>query len=176
MAKSEKSFKDQYDDEETLYLFRKHPVVMRKQLIAASVLVLVGTLPSLVIVEPVVFFVGVGVGFLAGFLVMLYAWIGWYYSVFIVTDKRFIQISQKGLFDRSVVDIALDQIQMVNYHIKGLQETLLGFGTLSVQTMVGELTVREVHKPARVQKELSHIIREHVQGVAPRAENQEEES
>lgn len=172
MVKTEKAFKDQYDDEEMLLLFRKHPVVMRKWLIGASFMILAGTLPSFIKAEPMVFFVGVGIGFILAGLVMFYAWIGWYYSVFIVTSKRFIQISQKGLFDRSVVDIALDQIQMVNYHIKGLQETLLGFGTLSIQTNVGELTVREVHKPAQVQKELSHILREHVQGVTPRVEEE----
>ncbi|MCA9348595.1 PH domain-containing protein [Candidatus Saccharibacteria bacterium] len=163
-SKSTKSFEEQYDDEEMLLLFRKHPVVMRKHLIVASFVILAGTIPSFIKPEPKYFFWGVGVGFAMSFVVMFFAWVSWHYSVFIVTSKRFIQITQAGLFDRAVVDIALDQIQMVNYHIRGLQETLLGFGTLNIQTMVGELTIHEVHKPAKVQRELSLIIREHVHG------------
>lgn len=159
-----KYFKDQYDDEEMLLLFRRHPVVMRKHLIVASVLLLLGTIPSFIKPEFSYLFGGLAVGFILGGLVMFYGWIGWYYSVFIVTDQRLIQVTQSGLFNKSVVDISLDQIQMVNYHIKGMQESLLGFGTLSIQTMVGELTVHDVHKPAHIQKELSHILRELSQG------------
>lgn len=165
MLMTKKYFKDQYDDEEFLLMFRRHPVVMRKHLIFFCVALLVGSLPSLVNPDMMVFFVGLSLGGGIGILVLFYGWIGWYYSVFLVTNQRFIEIKQKGLFNKSVVDIALDQIQMVNYQIKGMQETLLGFGTLSVQTMVGELVISEIHKPAKVQKELSRVIRTHVNGV-----------
>ncbi|MEM6998139.1 MAG: PH domain-containing protein [Patescibacteria group bacterium] len=162
---SEKQFKDQYDDETLLTMFRRHPVVMRKTLIVSSVGLLLGTVPSLVRPEGgmLYFWGGLGIGLLVSSVIFLYGWMGWYYSVFLVTDQRFVQINQKGLFSRSVVDIALEQIQMVNYHISGVQETLLGFGTLNIQTIVGELTIHEVHKPAHIQKEIVHILRE--QGV-----------
>jgi len=77
---------------------------------------------------------------------------GWHFSVFIVTDQRLIQITQKGLFHRSVVDMGLSQIQMVNYEVSGLQETLLGFGTIMMQTFVGDLVIRDVHHPLRSRK------------------------
>lgn len=159
MAK--KYFKDQYDGEDMLLIFRKHPVVMRRYLIAAMVCLLIGVLPSTINPEISLLIWGLGTGALVGGLIMFYSWIGWYFSVFLVTNQRFIQVTQKGLFSRSVVDIALDQIQMVNYQISGLQESVLGFGTLSVQTMVGELTVHDIHKPAEVQKELNQILRKH---------------
>ena len=91
---------------------------------------------------------------------MFYAWIGWYFSVYIVTDQRFIQSLQKGLWKHSVVDIGLDKIQTISYEIKGLQETLLGFGTIVIQTYVGELVIHDVHKPSHIQKRMSHILRE----------------
>jgi hypothetical protein len=90
-------------------------------------------------------------------------WISWFYSVFIVTDQRLIQITQKGLFHRSVVDIGLNQIQMVNYSIAGFQETLLGFGTITMQTYLGELVIHEVHHPTKIQKKILSILRD--QGV-----------
>jgi hypothetical protein len=80
-----------------------------------------------------------------------------------VTDQRLIQITQKGLFHRAVVDIGLSQIQMVNYEIAGLQETLLGFGTIMMQTYLGDLIIHDVHHPAKIQKRLLGILRD--QGV-----------
>ncbi|PID32147.1 hypothetical protein CR970_02075 [Candidatus Saccharibacteria bacterium] len=160
-----KYFADQFDDEEVLMVFRKHPVVMRKGLVLACLGPLFGVLPAAI--KPTLgfgwFFGGLAAGFVLGFLLILPAWISWYYSVFIVTDQRFIQIKQKGMFNKSVVDIGLNQIQMINYEVAGLQETILGYGTLMMQTMMGELLVREVHRPARIQKKLIHILRE--QGV-----------
>ncbi len=161
MAKKDnKFFEDQLEGEELLYVFRKHPVVMRKGLIFAMIVILLGTLPSLVKPEYIYLFGGLGVGFFLAILVMLPFWIGWHYSVFIVTNQRLIQITQKGLWHRSVVDIGLNQIQMVNYEVTGLEETLLGFGTINIQTFVGDLVIHDIHHPAKTQKKLLTILRE----------------
>jgi hypothetical protein len=85
--------------------------------------------------------------------------------VFIVTNQRLIQITQKGMFHRSVVDMRLNQIQMINYEVSGFQETVLGFGTIMMQTYVGDLVIHEIHHPARIQKKLLEIMRE--QGITP---------
>jgi hypothetical protein len=165
MAQTQKYFADQFDDEEVLYVFRKHPVVMRTGLVLAMIGPLVGVIPAAI--KPELgfgwFFGGLAAGIVGGLLMFLPSWIAWYYSVFIVTDQRFIQITQKGLFHRSVVDIGLNQIQMVNYEVAGLQETLLGFGTIMMQTYMGDLVIHQVHKPAKIQKKMIHILRD--QGV-----------
>jgi hypothetical protein len=116
----DKYFDDQFDDESVLFVFRKHPVVMRKGLIFGMLAILLGTLPALIKPEYSYFIVGLLVGFIVGLLIFAPYWISWYYSVFIVTDQRLIQITQKGLFHRSVVDMRLSQIQMVNYQVAGL--------------------------------------------------------
>ena len=158
----QKYFADQFDDEEVLYVFHKHPVVMRKGLVLAMLGPLIGIIPAAV--KPDLgfgwFFGGLAAGFLLGLLLLFPAWIAWHYSVFITTDQRFIQITQKGLFHRSVVDIGLNQIQMVNYEIAGLQETLLGFGTINIQTYMGDLVIHDVHHPGKIQKKMIHILRE----------------
>jgi hypothetical protein len=155
-----KYFNDQFDDEEVLLLFRKHPVVMRKAIVVASVALLLGTLPALIKPTFEVFFGGLGLGFLLAFLIMFYSWISWNFSVFIVTNIRLIQVTQKGLWTRSVVDIGLDKIQTISFEIHGMQETLLGFGTIVVQTYVGELVIHDVHHPKKIQKRMSEILRE----------------
>jgi hypothetical protein len=158
--KSAKYFADQFDDESVLYVFRKHPVVMRKGLVFSSFGLLLGVIPALIKPEFSYFFGGLAAGFVLGGLIFFASWIGWYFSVFIVTDQRFIQITQKGMFHRSVVDIALLQIQMVNYEVAGVQETLLGFGTIMIQTYVGDLVIHDIHHPAKVQQKLFKILRE----------------
>jgi len=166
-----KYFADQMDDEEVLFVFRKHPIVMRKGLILGLLALLVGPLYTLALTYlrpdnyPSVTFLAVSfaASFVLGAIIFFPSWIGWFYSVFIVTDQRLIQITQKGLFHRAVVDIGLPQVQMVNYEISGLQETMLGFGTIMMQTYLGDLIIHEVHHPAKIQKKLLGILRD--QGV-----------
>lgn len=155
-----KYFSEQFEDEEMLLLFRKHPIVMRREIVIASVLLLLGTIPALIKPTYLFFFGGLAIGLVLCTLVMFYAWIGWYFSVYIVTDQRLLQMSQKGLWKRSVVDIGLDKIQTISYEINGLQETLLGFGTIIIQTYVGELVIHDVYHPKKIQNRMSHILRE----------------
>ncbi|HEY5668120.1 MAG TPA: PH domain-containing protein [Candidatus Saccharimonadales bacterium] len=157
---AQKYFADQFEDEEVLYVFRKHPIVMRKGLIIGMLAILFGTVPALFDPRYSVYFIGLLCGMGIGTLLFLPSWITWYFSVFIVTDKRLIQITQKGFFNRTVIDMGLNQIQMVNYQVSGLQETLLGFGTIMMQTFVGDLVIHEVPHPAKIQKRLLEILRE----------------
>jgi len=164
-----KYFEDQFDDETVLYVFRKHPIVMRKGLIISSVAVLVGPLYVLAMtyINPDnppsmnFFFLSILGSFILSAILFLPSWMSWHFSVYIVTDQRLIQITQKGFFSRSVVDMSLRQIQMVNYEVAGLNETLLGFGTIMMQTLVGDLIIHEVHHPAKTQKKLLEILRTH---------------
>jgi hypothetical protein len=157
---SQKHFPDQFDDEEVLFMFRKHPVVMRKGLIFGMLAILLGTIPALIKPELSYFYGGLAGGLALGGIVYFPSWVAWYYSIFIVTDQRLIQITQKGMFHRTVVDLTLSQIQMVNYQIAGLQETLLGFGTIMMQTYVGDLVIHDVHHPAEIQKRVLKILRD----------------
>ncbi len=170
---AEKHFADQFDDEEVLFVFRKHPIVMRRGLIFGLLGLLAGSL--VVFWQPTytAFLLGILGGACVGALIMLPSWITWYFSVFIVTDRRLIQVTQKGFFHKSVIDMGLNQIQMVNYQVAGLQETLLGFGTIMMQTFVGDLVIHEIAHPAAIQKKLLEILREQGVSASPYSEPQE---
>ncbi len=167
--KTARYFEDQYDDENVLYFFRRHPIVMRKGLVFGMLGPLLGIIPAAV--NPnlgfTFFFGGLAVGCILGLIIFGISWVPWYFSVFIVTDQRFIQISQKGFFHRGVTDITLSQIQMINYEISGVEQTLLGFGTIVVQTYVGDLTIHDIHHPAKTARKLQLILRD--QGIIPAA-------
>ncbi len=157
-----KYFEDQFDDEEVLFVFRKHPIVMRRAFILTMLGPLIGVLPATINLDLGVgwFFGGMAIGFLIGLLLSFPSWISWYFSVFIVTNQRLIQVTQKGFFHRSVVDMGLSQIQMVSYQVAGLQETLLGFGTIMMQTLVGDLVIHDIHHPGHIQKKILQILRD----------------
>jgi hypothetical protein len=154
-----KYFKEQFDDEEVKLVFRRHPIVMRKGLILASFAVLLGTIPALIKPEYSWLFGGLAAGFILAGIVMFPFWIRWYFSVYILTNQRFIQQS-RSILQVNFVDIGLEQIQMINYQISGLEETMLGFGTIVVQTYVGDLVIHHVHHPAKIQKKMVHVLRE----------------
>lgn len=162
--KSEKPkvFDDQFDDEKVLLVFRRHPIVMRRGLVFGMLGPLAGVIPAAV--NPNLgfnmFFIGLAVGTALGLLIFGFSWIPWYFSVYIVTDQRFIQVMQRGLFNRGVSDINLPQIQTINYEVAGLEQTLLGFGTIVLQTYLGDLVVHHVHHPAKTARKIQMILRD----------------
>ena len=168
-----KSFEGQFDDEDVLFMFRRHPLVIRKGLVISLSSWLIGPVVILILtyVRPnnppsmVAFFLALIGSIVLGLLILLPWWIGWYFSIFIVTTQRFVQVTQKGLFHTSFADMSLKQIQQVNYDIAGIQETLLGFGTINMQTYIGELTIHDVPHPAKIQRKLVQVLREY--GVRP---------
>ncbi len=160
--KENKQFRGQYDNEEVLYVFRKHPVVMRRGLIYFMIAILIGTLPSfLPNAQLNYFYFGIGGGFILGLLIMFPSWIHWYFSIYILTNERFIQITQKGFFHKTVADIGIKHIQSINYQIAGIQETMLGFGSVLVQTYLGDILINDVHHPEKVSNDLFGILRKY---------------
>lgn len=167
-AKSEKLFADQFDDEEVLYIFRKHPIAMRKGLIISCVAILAGPLITLGLTyakpdnPPSMgfFFLSLVLSLVLSVVLFFPSWIAWYYSYFIVTDQRLIQITRKGLFNKTVIDMNLSQIQSLNYQIPGFQATALGFGTIMIQTYMGDLVIHEVYHPEKVQKKIATILKD----------------
>lgn len=173
---SQKQFRDQYDGENVLLVFRKHPVVMRKGLILFMFAILLGTVPSFI--NPVMswFYGGLFGGFILGIIVMSPSWLYWYFSVYILTDQRFIQITQKGFFRKRFADVGIHQVQSVNYQVIGVQETLLGFGTIIVQTYLGDIVINDVHHPETTAKELSQYLRSHGAVLQPNLEQSQKKS
>jgi membrane protein YdbS with pleckstrin-like domain len=167
-AKSVRYFEGQFDDEDVLYVFRRHPLVMRKGLVISMLTWLIGPVAILILTyarpnDPpsmFAFFLALILSIVLGMILMLPSWVSWYFSLFIVTSQRFVQVTQRGLFHSSFADIQLRQIQQVNYEIAGLQETLLGFGTITLRTYMGELVVHDISHPANVQRKLVQILRD----------------
>ncbi len=161
-------FDGQFDDEDVLYVFRRHALIMRRGLVVSMSSWLIGPVIILVLTytrpnDPpsmVAFFLALIASIVLGSLLLLPSWVSWHFSTFIVTSQRFVQITQRGFFHSSFADMNLKQIQQVNYEIAGLQQTLLGFGTITLRTYMGELVIHDVPHPAKIQRKLVEILRD----------------
>jgi len=67
-------------------------------------------------------------------MVSFVIWIDYYFDVWIVTDKRIVNIEQKALFSRVVSELELEKIQDITSDVKGVIPTFLNYGDLYVQT------------------------------------------
>lgn len=66
------------------------------------------------------------------------AWTNYYLDTWIVTNRRIIDIDQRGLFKRKVTTLMLERIQDITVDMDGLVPTLMGFGTLTLHTAGAE--------------------------------------
>lgn len=69
------------------------------------------------------------------FLVM---WLDYYFDITIVTNERIIDINQVGLFNRSVSELYLTQVQDVSGAQKGLLQNMFHYGDVTIQTAGGK--------------------------------------
>lgn len=67
-------------------------------------------------------------------LVLFIIWIDYYFDVWIITNRRIVNIEQKALFVRQVSELEIENIQDVTTEVKGVIPTFLNYGDVFVQT------------------------------------------
>jgi len=151
-------FEGQHEGEEVLFVFRRHPVAVRKGFYMLFVPFLLCSMPILLWPDNInLLWLAFG-GLSVGFILFFYYWIGWYFSIFIVTTMRIRQVTQKGFWNKSVIDVGISKIQNISYNVPGLSASILGFGTLVIQTYVGDLLLDRVPHPGEIYNKLQKAI------------------
>ena len=152
-------FDGQREGEVVQFVFRRHLLTAKKGFAFLVIMFIVGFLPLLIWRgNPQIFWFFVGM-LLIGIAGCLYSYLLWYFSVYIVTDQRIRQISQKGFFKKTVVDLGLDKIQSISYGVPGLIAGIFGYGTILIQTGVGDLVISEVKTPAKIYDKLQNVMK-----------------
>ncbi len=161
MTKNEQQeldFEGQRDGEELLFIFRRHPIAMRKGYYLLLIPFVISAIPALIWQSNLeLFLLPIG-GLLFGMLLFLYHFIMWYYTVYIVTDQRIRQITQRGFFGKDVVELRLSKIQNISYNIPGFSGEVFGFGTIVIQTIVGDLVIHHVDHPDKIYNKLQDAV------------------
>jgi uncharacterized membrane protein YdbT with pleckstrin-like domain len=154
----EAQFDGQREDEEVLYVFRRHPIAMRKGFYMLLIPFLLSSLPFFIWQSNIDLLYVSLAGFVFGLLLFLYQWVGWYFTLFILTDQRLRQATQKGLFGKSIIDLGVSKIQNISYNVPGLSGEIFGFGTIVIQTYVGDLILDRIHHPSKVYNILQDAV------------------
>lgn len=158
MAKGAHDFDGQREGEELLFVFRRHIIAMRKGFYLFLIPFAISALP--VFIWPTVlevYWIPLG-GFLLGLLLFSYHFLMWYYTVYIVTDQRLRQVTQHGFFGKDVVELGLSKVQNISYNVPGFSGEVFGFGTIIIQTYVGDLVISKVEHPETIYNKLQDAV------------------
>lgn len=101
----------------------------------------------------------VGIYTLAVLGLLLYGFVNYYLDVYIITNKRIVDIRQKGFFRREIAELHLHQVQDVEARVDGFLQTLMHFGDIHIQT-AGErenFVFQDVPRPYTLAKEIVQL-------------------
>ena len=151
-------FDGQRDGEQLLFVFRRHMISMRKGFYMLLIPFALLSIPPLIWQTNLELFLLPLVGLVIGLLLFSYHFIMWYFTVYIVTDQRLRQITQKGFFGKNVVELRLSKIQNISYNVPGLSGEIFGYGTIVIQTLVGDLVINKVEHPDKIYNKLQDAV------------------
>lgn len=62
------------------------------------------------------------------------------------------------MFGKDVVELRLSKIQNISYNIPGFSGEMFGFGTIVIQTFVGDLVINKVEHPDEIYNKLQDAV------------------
>lgn len=88
--------------------------------------------------------------------------VDYYLDVWIVTTERIINIEQHGLFNRTVAELHLGNVQDVTSEVKGVLKTLLIFGDVLIQTSAEKTRFhfKDIPRPDEVKETILRLVQE----------------
>lgn len=157
-------------NERVVYFLRRHPIVLVGLTLgvllfmAMPVLVITALTtfqPELLASQAIRATIVMG-----GSIFMLFSWlflfqnyVDYFLDMWIVTDKRVLNIEQTGLFGRTVSELRLYRIQDVTASVHGILHTVFDFGHVEIQTAGENLRFQfeEVPHPNTVAKKILEL-------------------
>ena len=147
---AELTFEGQRENEKVALVFRRHISTAKGGLFWLVIIMGLGYLPMIMWPgQQVMFWIFFGATIL-GILGFCYSLMLWYFSLYIVTDQRIRQVVQKGLFRKTVVDLGLDKVASISMNVPGLFAGIGNYGTIIIQTAVGDLVISKVKNVKKV--------------------------
>ncbi|PID33268.1 hypothetical protein CR969_01605 [Candidatus Saccharibacteria bacterium] len=151
-------FDGQRQGEELLFVFRRHIIAMRKGFYLLLIPMTISALPFLIWQNNLdLLWVFLG-GFGLGLILFFYHFLMWFYTYYIVTNQRIRQITQHGFFGKDVIELRLAKIQNISYNVPGFTGEIFKFGTIVIQTFVGDLVIKNVEHPDKIYNRLQDAV------------------
>ena len=154
----QRDFEGQRPNEDLLFIFRRHPIAMRKGFYLLLSSLVITAIPPLIWQENLELFLLPVFGFALGLILFFYHYIMWYFTIYVVTNERIRQITQRGFFGKDVVELRLSKIQNISYNVPGFSGEVFGYGTIVIQTFVGDLVIHNVEHPEKTYNKLQDAV------------------
>lgn len=163
---SRKYLPNQENDEYAVLFLRRHWFIAFKHLIFYGLLAVLPFTLFYVLnrtidieysnVKLAFLYLGASIYYLYIWLYFFTAMLDFHLDVWIVTNKRIVNIEQKGLFARVISEQRLSRIQDVTSEVEGFFPTLLGYGNVHVQTAgtVSRFIFKEIPDARNVAKQI----------------------
>jgi uncharacterized membrane protein YdbT with pleckstrin-like domain len=158
--KSHNTFEGQLPDERTVKVIRMHWYTLAGTLVVS--------LASFILIVASIFMARSfvddrAVSIIRAFsgLALLFWWYWTFYHitmyvlrVWIITNQRVVSSRQYGLFNRRIVELAIENIQDISVNIDGMFGTFLEFGDIEIQTAGAEnkFFFRRIPEPLQVKE------------------------
>ncbi len=86
----------------------------------------------------------------------------WSRTVFVITDRRIIDIEQRGFFDRVVTEAPFHKIDEASYRVKGFIPTMFKYGVvrLHLRGSAADIEFKHVARPAKVHNLINDLREE----------------
>ena len=87
-------------------------------------------------------------------------WFSWYRTIFVVTNKRLIDVDQQGWFSHVSSSILYSKIDDVSFRKKGLIRTIFGYGAVKIVTTgtADDVVIERVKNPAKLNNLINDLL------------------
>lgn len=162
-------FETQEAEEEVILFLRQHTIVLLPAILLVLILLLTPffVIPFLlqflqlpVAIPPRYFVVGTAFWYVMTFGVAIMSFLRWYYNIYIVTNKRVVDIDFIHLLYKEFSEARLDKVQDLNFKSGGIFAAFFDYGDVYVET-AGEapnIDFLAVPKPAKVVETISELL------------------
>jgi hypothetical protein len=157
------SFESQEDKEKVVLFLRQHPAVNTGWIAITVLMILV---PSFLKLFSILSFlpgnfqlIAILIWYLVTFAFALEKFLSWYFNIFIVTDRRVVDIDFHNLIYKEVSDADIDKVQDVTYSMGGVTRAIFNYGDVLIQTAAErmEFKFEAVPNPDRVAKIIQEL-------------------
>lgn len=163
-------FEGEDNDENILYIFRRAGITNVPWLISSLFLFLLPVFFNTFILEVNSgghFSISAGTIFVINLFWYIFSsgymferFLNWFFNVYIITNKRIVDMDFNALLHRKISEAPLRNIEDITYSVTGTIQTLFDFGDINIQTAAEqrELEFEYISNPGKVQDILSDLV------------------
>lgn len=164
---STNSFDGQENGEKVILLLRRHPFVIIISLIFFLFLILIPIVVGILFFSFLysnsfltLFFFLSSIWYLILWSTIFFSLTMYTLDVWIVTDRRIIDSTQHGFFNRIISELHISRIQDMTVSTQGVIQTFLKFGDLQIQSAGSEEKFKfiQIPNPGKVKDEIAKLV------------------